>query len=297
MRVFNVSILTIWVGVIIFASHTLGQQAYGWLPVAAAAEAVPVGHLFSFLVTLGTIVFLSVFGVMLYSILFYRVADGDTGDGPAIRGNSKLEIVWTVIPVLLVIWITTYSYNIYQRMNTLGPLPLAHLHPLESPAYAEAGAPVVQPAEQVDVIAKQWAWSFHYPSQNITSTELHLPVNQSVQLMLQSEDVLHGFFVPNFRIKQDIVPNQTIAFKFTPNRVGRYPLYDSQFSGTYFALMNATVSVDSPAQYSQWLAQAATRSPVPASNSALAEHMQPPSTVLRSHWHTVPPARPPLVNH
>lgn len=297
MRTFNITLLAIWVGVIILASHVMGQQAYDWLPIAAAAEAEPVGHLFSFLVTLGTIVFLSVMGVLVYSILFYRAANNDTSDAPAIRGNWKLEIVWTVIPILLVTWIASYSYTIYQRMNTLGSLPLAHLHFIEAPAYAETGSSNLPSAEQIEVIAKQWSWSFRYPNRNVTSTELHLPVNQSVHLLLQSEDVVHGFFVPNFRIKQDIIPNQTIEFKFTPNRVGQYQLYDSQFSGTYFALMKANVFVDSPEQYSEWFAKTATRSPVPAVNPAMSEHRQPPDIPIRSNWHTVPPAKPPMVNH
>jgi cytochrome c oxidase subunit 2 len=296
MRTFNIVLLAIWVGVIILASHAMGQQAYNWLPIAACAEAEPVGHLFSFLVTLGTIVFLGVMGVLMYSILFYRAANNDKSDAPTIRGNLKLEIIWTVVPILLVTWIASYSYTIYQRMNTLGSLPLAHLHVLEAPAYAEDSSNM-QPAEQIEVIAKQWSWSFRYPNRNVTSTELHLPVNQPVHLMLQSEDVVHGFFVPNFRIKQDIFPNQTIEFKFTPNRIGQYQLHDSQFSGTYFALMAATVSVDSPEQYSQWLAQAAARSPVPAANPATSEHRQPPNIPLRTKWHTVPPAQPPVVNH
>jgi cytochrome c oxidase subunit 2 len=294
MRVFNIALLAIFVGVIILASHAMGQQAYHWLPIAAAVEAEPVGHLFSFLVTLGTIVFLGVMGVLVYSILFYRASD--MSDAPAIRGNWKLEIAWTVVPILLVIWIATYSYNIYQRMSILGSLPLAHLHLLEAPAYAETGSREMQPAEQIEVMAKQWSWSFHYPSQNVTSIELHLPVNRPVHLLLQSEDVVHGFYVPNFRIKQDIVPNQTIVFKFTPNRIGQYQLHDSQFSGTYFALMAATVYVDSPEQYNEWLAQTATQSPVPAVNPAMSEHTQPPGIQLRSHWHTVSPAQPPVVN-
>jgi cytochrome c oxidase subunit 2 len=296
MRTFNIVLLAIWVGAIIFISHTMGQQAYHWLPIAAAVEAEPVGHLFSFLVTLGTIVFLGVMGVLVYSILFYRTADSDTSDAPAIRGNPKLEITWTVIPILLVIWIASYSYDIYQRMSILGSLPLVHLHPLEAPAYAQTGSSDMQPAERIEAIAKQWSWSFHYPSRNVTSTELHLPINRPVHLMLQSEDVVHGFYVPNFRIKQDVIPNETIEFKFTPSRIGQYQLHDSQFSGTYFALMEATVYVDSPEQYNQWLSQAATRSPAPAVNPATSEHTRPHDTPLRSNWHTVPPAQPPIVN-
>ncbi|NEU72910.1 cytochrome c oxidase subunit II [Hassallia byssoidea VB512170] len=296
MRNFNIALLAIFVGAIVLASHALGQQAYNWLPIAATTEAELVGHLFSFLVTLGTIVFLGVMGMLLYSILFYRATNSDTSDAPAIRGNLKLEITWTVIPILLVIWIASYSYNIYQRMSILGSLPLVHLHLLEAPAYAETGSSDMQPTEQIEVVVKQWSWSFRYPSQNVTSTELHLPINRRVHLMLQSKDVVHGFYVPNFRIKQDIIPNQTIPLRFTPNRIGKYQLHDSQFSGTYFALMTADVYVDSPETYNQWLAEAATRPPVPAVNPAKSEHSQPPKTPLRSKWHTVSPAQPPIVN-
>jgi cytochrome c oxidase subunit II len=296
MRIFNIVLLAIWVGAIVLASHIIGQQAYNWLPIAATAEAELVGHLFSFLVRLGAIVFLGVMGVLVYSILFYRAANSDTSDAPAIRGNPKLEITWTVIPILLVIWIASYSYNIYQRMNTLGSLPLVHLHLLESPANAETGSSDMQPAEQIEVVVKQWSWSFRYPSHNVTSTELHLPVDRRAHLTLKSEDVLHGFYVPNFRIKQDIIPNEKIQLQFNPNRIGKYQLHDSQFSGTYFALMEADVYVDSPETYKQWLAQTATRPTVPAKNSAHSEHSQPPKTPLRSNWHTVPPARPPVVN-
>lgn len=297
MRVFNIVLLTIFVGAIIIVSHWLGQQAYDWLPTSAAAEAELVGHLFSFLVTLGGLIFFGVLGILLYSILFYRASRNDSSDAPPIRGNLKLEITWTVIPILLVIWIASYSYNIYQRMNTLGFLPVVHQHnPLLAPAYAQTTINNPQPDEKIEVVVKQWSWSFRYPTSNVTSTELHLPINRRVHLLMQSEDVLHGFFVPNFRIKQDIVPNQTIELKFTPNRVGKYQLHDSQFSGTYFSLMEADVYVDSPEAYERWLTETATRQPVPADNHATSEHNQPTKTPLQSGWPTVPPAKPPVVH-
>jgi cytochrome c oxidase subunit 2 len=126
---------------------------------------------------------------------------------------------------------------------------------------------------------------------------LHLPVNQSVRLKLQSEDVLHGFYVPEFRVKQDIIPNRTITFVLTPLRVGKYRLRDSQFSGTYFSLMEADVYVESPEAYNQWLAQAATRQPATASNPAFSEYTQQPGKAHGSGWPTVVPAKPPVVNH
>ncbi|MDM9379716.1 cytochrome c oxidase subunit II [Chlorogloeopsis sp. ULAP01] len=151
--------------------------------------------------------------------------------------------------------------------------------------------------EQIDVLAKQWAWVFHYPEKNVTSTELHLPADHRVRLALQSADVLHGFYVPAFRLKQDIVPNETINFEFTPIRSGKYRLTDSQYSGTYFATMQADVVVESPEDYHQWLAKAATHKPSPASNQAASEYAQVVNQSFSTGWATVAPAEPPVVNY
>jgi len=295
MKTFNIIILTLSVLAIILISHWLGQQAYQWLPPSAAIEAEPIGDLFSFLVTLGSIIFFGVTGVLSYSLLFYRATKNDVSDGPALKGNNQLEVIWTVIPLMLVTWIAVYSYHIYQRMNVLGPLPMVD-HFMETPAYAQTDSAVPQPVEKIDVLAKQWAWSFYYRDRQVTSSELHLPVNHPVQLSLTSADVLHGFYVPNFRIKQDIVPNRTIEFKLTPNRIGQYQLQDSQFSGTYFATMKAPVYVESTASYEQWLTNSAQKPLVPAQNAAKIEHDQNQSSVLHSHWQTVKPNTPSPVN-
>ena len=146
------------------------------------------------------------------------------------------------------------------------------------------------------MVVKQWSWSFRYPATNVTSTALHLPVNKRIHLLMTSEDVLHGFYVPNFRIKQDIVPNRTIELKFTPNRVGKYQLHDSQFSGTYFALMGADVYVDTPDTYQQWLTQLSTQQPTSANNQATEEHANPLETPLGVSWPMVSPANPPMVH-
>jgi cytochrome c oxidase subunit 2 len=97
----------------------------------------------------------------------------------------------------------------------------------------------------------------------VRSTELHLPVNERARLVLSSEDVLHGFFVPAFRVKQDVVPGRAIDFEFTPIREGRYRLRDSEYSGTYFAANQSNVVVESDEAYQQWLATAAGHAPDP----------------------------------
>ncbi|WP_404784423.1 cytochrome c oxidase subunit II [Altericista sp. CCNU0014] len=301
MRIRTVLILGTTATVLALASVWMGQQSYSWFPPQASAESQLIDRLFSFLVTLGTFIFLGVTGALTYSVLFQQAGKYDTRDGPPIEGNVPLEIVWTAVPFVLAVWIAFYSYQIYTEMAILGPMEHAHgKSMLAASAIADPleKVPVVPPADAIspiEVRARQWVWEFRYPDRNVTSTELHLPVNQRAKLMLQSEDVLHGFYVPAFRIKQDIIPGRTIDFGFTPIREGRYRLRDSQFSGTYFAAMQADVVVESPEAYQQWLTEAAAQPPTPAYNRAFEEYRLAQNPISTG-WKTVEPAAPPLVN-
>ncbi len=292
---------------LIFFSYWLAQQSYSWFPPQAAAEAQLYDDLFALFVGLGTFIFLGVMIPIAYSLLFHRAEKYDFSDGPPVEGNTKLEVVWTAIPILLVAGLVTASYNTYTRMNIRGPVELVHLPKpaLMQAAYAE---PLVgdkiegEPAAFIDVTARQWAWIFHYRQPNVTSTELHLPVDRRVRLTLRSEDVLHGFYVPAFRLKQDVVPNHAIELEFTPIRTGTYRLRDSMFSGTYFATNQTDVVVQSLQDYQQWLAAAATQTPTAAFNPAAEEYDRLRSGDLKSKvpvggWATLPPAPAPIVNY
>lgn len=275
----------------------MGQAAYTWFPPQASAESILVDNLFSFLVTLGTFIFLGVVGTLTFSILFQRAEKYDYSDGPHIEGNVKLEIIWTVIPFALVIWIAAYSYQIYGQMSVLGPME--HVHMIASPEAATMDQDGTATTENIDVFARQWSWEFVYgkgTSIDVSSTELHLPNNRRIKLTLHSGDVLHGFYVPAFRLKQDIIPGRVIDFEFTPIREGKYRLRDSQYSGTYFAAMQTDVVVQSPEEYQQWLAEASRAVLTPAYNRASNEY------AIRSlkgnqNWATVVPAAPPVVNY
>ncbi|MGD1856306.1 MAG: cytochrome c oxidase subunit II [Leptolyngbyaceae cyanobacterium] len=267
----------------------MGQQAYRWMPPQASAESVLVDNLFSFMTTLGSFIFFGVMGTLLYAIAFQQAAKYDASDGPPIEGNVKLEVVWTAIPILLVIWIGTVSYQTYDHMSILGTITPKAMGTAVESSTASGSSPI-------NVYARQWAWEFHYPDQNIRSTELHLPVNQRAQLLLLSEDVLHGFFVPAFRVKQDVVPGREIAFEFTPIREGRYRLRDSEYSGTYFAANQTNVVVESADDYQQWLSAVAAIPATPAQNVAYDEfNSDRNSTGLA--WETVKPAPAPMVNY
>lgn len=282
--------------VLLIISIWMGQVSYSWFPPQASAEAILIDNLFSVLTGIGTFIFLGVTVAIIYNIIVHRVGRYDRSDGPSIEGNTKLEIIWTVIPLFTVFFIAAFSYQTYDKMDLHGPTEIAHLpHVIES-AYADIET-TTQPMTDVEVDSQQWAWVFRYPAKNITSTELHLPVNQRAHFILRSRDVLHGFYIPAFRVKQDIIPGKTIDFEFTPILEGKYRLRDSQYSGTYFAAMQTDVVVESPEDYDNWLNQAAKQPPTPAPNQAASEYAQRQQRSAIAAWQTVVPAPAPMVNY
>lgn len=291
-RLVDSLVLGIGVAVALIISYWMGQKAYSWMPPQATYEAERVDSLFSFLVALGSFVFLGVVGMISWAILTCRAKRGDFSEGHPSRGSAALEILWTLGPTLLVIWIAAQSQHIYQLLNLSGLNTIAELGATEVKAMAapNSQSQLAQaiPAETIEVIAKQWAWTFRYPG-GLTSDQLHLPVNQPARLRLESADVLHGFYMPAFRVKQDIIPNHKIDFTITPRQTGQYRLQDSQFSGTYFALMQADVYVESAEAYQQWLSKAAVSPPTLATNAAVMEHSAS-SQKLGSRWPSVAPA-------
>ena len=278
-------------------SIEVGQLSYSWLPPQASVESELVDDLFSFLVTLGTFILLGVTGTITYSVLFHRAGRYDVSDGPHIEGNVTLEVVWTAVPFLLVVWIAVYSYQTYMKMSIRGPMAMANMPEAIRPAYGEPLDGAVEPMTDIEVEAKQWAWIFRYPTKNITSTELHLPVDRRAHLVMRSPDVIHGFYIPAFRVKQDIIPHQSMDFEFTPIRTGKYRLRDSEYSGTYFAAMEADVVVESMEDYQKWLADAATREPSVAPNRAVTEYALREERDDKAAWATVVPAPAPIVNY
>ncbi len=286
---------------LITASVWMGRVSYSWFPPQASAEAILYDDLFSILTAIGTFIFLGVTLAIFYNIIFYRAGRYDTSDGPPIEGNVSLEILWTAIPFLIVIGLAVVSYQTYDKMDLHGPTEIAHLPQIMDSAYADTGestlTPILTPMTNIEVDSKQWAWVFRYPEKNVTSTELHLPVNQRAHFQLRSQDVIHGFYIPAFRVKQDIIPAKTIDFEFTPILEGKYRLRDSQYSGTYFAAMQADVVVESPEDYNTWLNEAAKQIPTAAPNQAASEYTRREQKSDSAGWKTVVPAPSPIVNY
>jgi cytochrome c oxidase subunit II len=308
--------MSIYAILVTLASFWMAKQSYSWFPPEASAESKLLDDLFSLFTGLGTFIYLGVIGPFIYSLIFHRASKYDLSDAPPIEGNTWLEVIWTATPLVLVLTLSFVSYRTYEKMSVRGPMELVHLHMPQviEPVYAEPfdstpqqeiqNAAVSAPVEQIDVIARQWAWIFHYPEQDVTSTELHLPVDRRVQFKLRSEDVLHGFYIPAFRLSQYVVPHEDINFELTPVKTGTYRLRDSMYSGTYFAANQTDVVVQSLEDYEQWLADAAAQPPTAAFNPAAYEYSQSSEPgagstkdkVAVRGWATIPPAPPPVVN-
>ena len=285
--------LVLWIGLMVLISFWMAGQAYHWLPVQASNAAPLVDGLFSFETGLGTFVFLGVISVMTWVVLMHRAEKYDKTDAEPIEGNPRLEVIWTLIPLVIVMSIAVYAMRINHELGILGPME--HIHPHNS-LEAKGGYPGDRlPAESIEVIARQWSWEFRYPNAHVSSTELHLPVNLPVTFRLTSDDVIHGFYIPAFRLKQDVIPGKAIDFTLTPTREGRYRLRDSQFSGTWFAANQADVVVESDDTFQVWLKQAAAQPLQSGLSDAVGEYVQRQS---QSHpgWATVRPAPPPQVN-
>ncbi len=285
--------LALWAGLLVLVSLWVAGQSLRWLPVQASNAAPLVDGLFSFETGVGTFVFLGVISVMAWVMLVHRAEKYDESDAEPIEGNTRLEVIWTAIPLVLVMAIAWYAIQVNTELGVLGPME--HIH-LRSPQEHQGGYPGDRlPAEQVEVIARQWSWEFRYPGEQVSSTELHLELDRPVTFRLVSEDVLHGFFIPAFRLKQDVIPGRAIDFSLTPTRVGRYRLRDSQFSGTWFAANQADVVVETAEDHAAWLKQAAA-APLQRGLSVAADEYADRQTNPRGGWPTVVPAPPPQVN-
>lgn len=289
----GLAFLVSWIALLVALSWWMAQVSYRWLPVQASSAAPLVDGLFSFETGVGTFVFGGVVSVMAWVIARHRAEKYDQSDAEPIEGNTRLEVIWTAIPLLLVMAIAVYAMRVNTSLGVLGPME--HIH-LANPIEEQGGYSGDRlPAEQVEVIARQWSWEFRYPNANVSSTELHLPVDQPITFRLVSDDVIHGFYIPAFRLKQDVIPGRAIDFNLTPTREGRYRLRDSQFSGTWFAANQADVVVESAEAYQAWL-QAAAAQPLQPGLSVAVTEFGTRQQLKNPGWATVPPAPPPQVN-
>ncbi|HLY94515.1 MAG TPA: cytochrome c oxidase subunit II [Gaiellaceae bacterium] len=202
-----------------------------WLPKPASREAGRIDFVFWFVVIICIVIFAIVAAAIVYSVTHFRAQPDDLSDGPPIHGHTGLEIVWTIIPTLLVTAIGIASAIVLSRDDALGKNVL-----------------------RVNVTAQQFVWTFSYPSaNNLTSATLVLPKDRSVLLTFTSKDVIHSFWVPEFGQKQDTVPGIHPTLHITPDRLGTFPVICTELCGLGHALMRTQTRVVTPAAFTKWL--------------------------------------------
>ena len=245
-------------------------QNINLLPVDASANAPVYDELFRVLFSIGTILFVGIVGLVLFSLLRFRRREGQLGDGLAIEGNLPLEIFWTAVPAIVVLFVGLYSYDIYDRMGGMTPLNhgMDHSAMVSAAAAADDTGPrvwggigngttttvergAIAPVP-IEVTAMQFAFLFRYPQGDFISGELHVPAGQPVSLRMEAKDVIHAFWVPEFRLKQDVIPGQPTVLNFTPTRPGTYPIVCAELCGPYHGGMRSSVVVDEPDAYTAW---------------------------------------------
>ncbi len=228
------------------------------LPVEASINAPIYDELFKILLIIGLIIFIGMTIAVIYSLFKFRKRKDQYGDGIALEGNLSLEIVWTIIPSIIVLIIGLYSYNIYDRMG--GMKELNHSHEMMTSNTEKIWAGISQASNNeiasnnlsVEVSAMQFAFLFNYPKGEFISGELHVPVDHKVSMKMESKDVIHAFWVPEFRIKQDIIPGQPTILNFTPTKVGKYPIICAELCGPYHGGMRASIIVEEESDYKDW---------------------------------------------
>jgi cytochrome c oxidase subunit 2 len=207
-----------------------------WFPVQASSQARNSDRLYHVLVLASILIFVLVVTVVLYSVWQFHMKPGEElKDGPPIHGNTRLEVFWTAIPTVLLLGLVGYSFVVLRENEK-------------------------KPAReiQIGVTGQQFAWSYQYPPSvtggaPLSSDELYVPEGESVDFALHSKDVIHAFWIPAFRLQEDVVPGITTHYRATPVRLGSYPVVCNLLCGLGHSLMRSTVHVVTETQFRAWI--------------------------------------------
>ena len=217
----------------VLAGIATGAVAYfiPWLPDAASKEAGPIDAVYWFVAIICGLIFALVAGVSLYAGWKFRAPPDDEDDGSPIHGHTGLEIAWTAIPTALVTAMAVFSGIVLAQIEDI---PADH--------------------RTIRVTAQQFAWKFTYPHHDDrTEGELVLEEDVPVRLLLKSNDVIHSFWVPEFRMKQDAVPGIETRTVITPTKIGSYEVICTELCGLGHSVMRARARVLSKGDYEEWV--------------------------------------------
>jgi cytochrome c oxidase subunit II len=232
------------VGVIATAIGIAIGLTIHWFPPADSTQADKIDTLWDVLIIATVPVFVLVTVIVCFSVIEFRMRPGEEQlDGPPIHGNTKLEVVWTALPAILIVGLVTYAYVVMRDIE-------------EAPA---AGNERV-----VTVTGQQFTWTFAYNEggKKFSTAQLYLPAGKSVKFDVKSKDVIHDFWVPDFRMKIDAVPGITTHYRVTPKNpaaIGDHPIVCAELCGLGHAFMRQTAHVLSQADFRKWVQKMTSR--------------------------------------
>jgi cytochrome c oxidase subunit II len=215
------------------AAMSAVMLSINWDGQQASTAAPKIDQLLDVMIVLSSFVFSLVIVMLFYALWKFKAKPGDESDGEPIHGNTRLEVAWTLIPTIIVLFAGGYSWKILDEIEEPAKNPIT-----------------------VDVFSQQYAWSFGYPGKDFAYSqgELHVPVDRQVHFKMHAQDVIHSFWVPEWRIKKDNVPGITTTAIVTPDKIGTYQLICTELCGFGHASMRAKVVVESPSDFRKWVA-------------------------------------------
>jgi cytochrome c oxidase subunit 2 len=201
-----------------------------WFPKSASTSADKIDTVYDVLLICSVPIFVLVMTVALYSVWRFRAKPGDMRDGAPIHGNTRLEVIWVTIPFLMVTALAIYGWITLDDIEAKQPDTMI-----------------------VNVTGRQFTWTFQYPEQKVDTTELVLPKDRPIEFRIHTKDVLHSFWVPEFRLKSDAVPGLTTKIRVTPNRIGNYQVVCAELCGIGHSTMRQNVRVVSTTAFTSWI--------------------------------------------
>jgi cytochrome c oxidase subunit 2 len=206
------------------------MQSFPFQPEQASSIAKSVDQLYFFLTAVTLFFTVLIFSTIFYFMIKYRRRSPDERP-KAIEGSFPLEVLWTAIPTLIVALIFVWGSTLYFR-NAEPP----------------------KGSMEIFVTGRQWMWKVEHPEGQREINELHVPLGRPVKLTMTSEDVIHDFFVPAFRVKKDVLPGRYTTLWFEATKVGTFHLFCAQYCGAFHAGMIGSIIVQEPDEYERWLA-------------------------------------------
>ncbi len=210
----------------------MGENGTFWMPEANSTMAPEIDAVFYLVYWISVIIFVAVVAAMAYFAIRYRRKD-ENEVGQVVHESKLLEATWIVIPTILCLVVFTYGFRGYVKLNAAPPNSI-----------------------EIQAVGKQWLWEFQYENGAESIGELHVPVDQPVRVIMSSTDVLHSFFIPVFRVKQDVLPNRYTAVWFEATKTGTFDILCTEYCGLQHSGMLGKVVVHTKADYEAWLTEA-----------------------------------------